>query len=242
MGLVKKIHKWASVIVGLQLLIWLATGLYFNLMDHHKAGGHQYRAHLHQPLVFDHSRLVEPQQLLENSSASTSIKLINLLGKPYYLMNHEKGLYPHFNNRYSLYHAYTGELFKIDRTTAIALAEQSYNGPGEVESVSFIGGKNEDLPKQKNPSWQVSFNDEVNTRVYVEAQSGRITGHSDDDSRFAGIFFMLHFMDYANEGSFNNWQIIAFGFITLWLSFTGMIWTINLLQKRQYKLKELKQL
>ena len=39
----KKLHKWLSLLVGLQLLVWLGTGLYFNLMDHQKASGNQYK-------------------------------------------------------------------------------------------------------------------------------------------------------------------------------------------------------
>ena len=37
MLLLKKIHKWLSLLVGLQLLIWIGSGLFFNLMDHDKS-------------------------------------------------------------------------------------------------------------------------------------------------------------------------------------------------------------
>lgn len=237
MDWVRKIHKWTSLVVGIQFLLWLVSGIYFNLMDHHKAGGHQYRAHLHHESQLDNSKLVEPQNILAKAKAAISIKVIELLGQPYYLVNHEKGLYPYFKNSYSLFHAYTGEMVKIDKTFASKLALQSYNGPGEITSIKYIRGKVEDIPKQKNPSWQINFNDNVNTSVYIEAQSGRVVGHSDDDKRFADIFFMLHFMDYANESSFNNIQMILFAFVTLWLSTTGIVWTVDLAYRGQYKLK-----
>ncbi|TKB47434.1 2Fe-2S iron-sulfur cluster-binding protein [Thalassotalea mangrovi] len=235
MDWLKKIHKWASLIVGLQFLIWLSSGIFFNLMDHHKAGGHQYRAHVHHPDNIDRSRLIEPGVILAKADAATSLRLSNLLGDHYYLVNHEKGLYANFKNRYSLYDAYSGEPVIVDETLASAIAMESYNGPGEITSVRYLAEKLEDFPKQKNPSWQVNFNDDVNTSVYVEAGSGRIVGHSDDDKRFADIFFMLHFMDYGNEGSFNNMQIIVFAFFTFWLAATGVIWTVDLALKGQYK-------
>lgn len=237
MDWVRKIHKWTSLVVGVQFLLWLVSGIYFNTMDHHIAGGHQYRAHLHHETNLDKASLVEPSTVLAKAKAATSIKVTEILGQPYYLVNHEKGLYANFKNRYSLFHAYTGERFKIDKNVAIELARASYNGPGDIVSAKYIGGKVDDLPKQKNPVWQVIINDDVNTRVYVEAESGRIAGHSDDDSRFAGIFFMLHFMDYGNEGSFNNIAIILFAFVTLWLSTTGIIWTVDLAFRGQYKVK-----
>ena len=44
---IKKIHKWASVIVGIQFLLWLLSGIYYNLMDSSKAYGHTYKNHGH---------------------------------------------------------------------------------------------------------------------------------------------------------------------------------------------------
>ncbi|NMP14969.1 2Fe-2S iron-sulfur cluster-binding protein [Thalassotalea sp. Y01] len=234
---VRKIHKWVSLVVGIQFLLWLLSGFYFNLMNHHKAGGHQYRAHMHHESQLDISKVVDVKEILSQAKLATSATLIELLGQPYYLLNHEKGLYPYFPNRFSLYHAYTGEPTEIDKEFASKLALQSYNGPGELMSVSYLAEKLDDIPKQKNASWRIDFNDDVNTSVYVEAETGRIVGHSDDDKRFADIFFMLHFMDYGNHGNFNSVQMILFAFGTLWLSTTGIIWTVDLALRGQYKLK-----
>lgn len=44
MNMVRKIHKWSSVIVGIQLMIWLGSGMYFNFMDHTKAAGNTYKS------------------------------------------------------------------------------------------------------------------------------------------------------------------------------------------------------
>ncbi|WP_206485115.1 2Fe-2S iron-sulfur cluster-binding protein [Thalassotalea sp. G2M2-11] len=236
MDWVKKIHKWASIIVGIQFLLWLGSGIYFNLMDHHKAGGHAYRANVENKVALDKQRLLEPKQILAQAKAAISINVTQLLGQPYYIVNHEKGLYPNFKNAYSLYDAYTGRETKLGREMASSIAMQSYNGPGKIDSVQLIQPPIADFPKQQNATWQVNFADDLDTSVYIEAGSGRIVGHSDANKRLADIFFMLHFMDYANEGSFNNIPIIIFAFITLWLSFTGLIWTIDLLQRGQYKL------
>ena len=37
-------HKWASIVVGIQFLLWLLSGIYFNLMDTTKAKGRIYQA------------------------------------------------------------------------------------------------------------------------------------------------------------------------------------------------------
>ncbi len=228
-------HKWLSIVVGLQLLIWLVSGFYFNLMDHEKVGGNQYRQTPIQQSSINYTQLLEAKHILAQAEPAISIELIHLLGRPYYLLNHHKGLYPHFKNRYSLYDAYQGELTELSEEMVKALALQTYNGSGKVASVKLLTGPIDDFAKQKNATWQVNFDNQVNTSVYVEAGSGRIVGHSDDDKRFADFFFMLHFMDYGGQGSFNNPQMMFFAFFTFWLSLTGFIWTVHLAKRGHYK-------
>jgi len=231
----KKCHKWLSLLVGIQLLIWLGTGLYFNLMDHDKASGNKYRQRI-ASAEFDSQRLIEPKLVLEQVTDVVELKLITLLSQPYYLLTHEKGLYRHFRNDYSLVDAYSGKPVAIDETMAIALASASYKGPGQVSSASKQAPPHQDIPREKNDAWRVDFNDDLNTSVYLDAGSGRIIGHSNDDKRFVDIFFMLHFMDYGSEGSFNNIQIMVFAVFTLFFALTGFIWSVELGLNGQYRL------
>jgi len=233
---IRKIHKWASLIVGIQFLLWLSSGIYFNLMDHQKAAGNAYRSHSKAEANIDPQKLLEPAILLANFQPSVELTTTTLLSKPVYLLTHKKGLYANFENHYTLVDAYTGGEISLDKDMANALASASYSGPGAIGSTTLLQSVIDDFPKQKNPTWQVNFDDEVLTSVYVESGSGRIVGHSDEDKRLADIFFMLHFMDYANEGSFNNVQMILFAFVTLWLSLSGLIWTIDLGFRGQYQL------
>mgnify|MGYP001762249239 CR=1 FL=1 len=236
MNWVRKVHKWTSVLVGIQFLIWLGSGMYFNFMDHMKAAGHTYKNHQHQSFNWSNVALVEPSMVLQQQPASTSLELIVLNDSPYYLLNHQRGLYPYFENKHSLVDALHGRAVTMDEEFAKTLALSSYSGPGQVLSVTLLQPPLEDFPKQKNAAWQVNFSDDIQTSVYIEADTGRVVGHSDSDKRLADFFLMLHFMDYAKEGSFNNILMIVFAFFTLWLSVTGLIWSIDLGLRGQYKL------
>ncbi len=238
MPVIKTLHKWLSLLVGLQLLIWLGTGLYFNVMDHDKATGNQNRQRVETPAV-DLPRLKEPKTVLKEYDNTVSMSLITLLSHPYYLLIHEKGLYRHFKNRYSLVDAITGKPFFITKTIATAIALESYKGAATVASTVKLTEPSEDFPKEQNRLWRVNIDDDLNTSVYVDAGSGRLIGHSNDDKRFVDFIFMLHFMDYTSEGSFNNVQIIVFAIFTLFFAFTGIIWTIELGFNGQYKLSSL---
>ncbi|MCW8834719.1 MAG: PepSY domain-containing protein [Colwellia sp.] len=235
MKLVKLMHKWLSVLVALQLLIWLGSGLFFNLMDHNKARGNEYRIKAEQVTQVEPSRLFELNSLLAQQQRVNSIKLVSLLSKPYYLLNHEQALYPHFYNEHSLFNAYTGEQQVIDKAMAKALASSTYKGKAAVKSATKASPPIADFPKEQNTVWQVNFADELNTSVYIDASSGRVVGHSNTHKRFADFFFMLHFMDYGTVGSFNNWQIIFFALLTLVFCLTGAFWVIELLGRGRYK-------
>lgn len=236
---IKAWHKWLSLVVFIQLFIWLGTGLFFNLMDHDKARGNQYRQTLPTNEVDAH-RLVNVSELLAKSSEPVvSVELVQRLSLPYYLLNHEKGLYKHFYQNNSLLNAYTGQIKSIDNVMAQDIAKASYSGSAEVISARLVHPPIDDLLKEKNSVWQVNFADEVNTSVYINATSARLIAHSNDDRRFVDFFFMLHFMDYSlltDERGFNNWQIMFFALITLLFCLTGMIWTIELAVKGRYKL------
>ncbi|MGI2112809.1 hypothetical protein ACRN9G_04330 [Shewanella frigidimarina] len=234
---VRKLHKWASVIVGIQLLLWLISGLYFNLMDHDKAQGLTYLNDTHAEVAIETHRLLEPGTILAAFKPSVSLNIITLLDKPYYLLIHEKGLYNHLNNDYSLVDAYDGNQVIIDTTMAQQLAKASYSGEATISSTLLLTPPLDDFPKQRNDTWQINFADNIGTSVYIEAQSGRLVGHSDEHTRLADIFFMLHFMDYTSEGSFNNIPIMIFAFITLWLTFSGLIWVIDMLKRNRYRPK-----
>jgi len=235
MPMLKKIHKWLSLLVGLQLLIWIGSGLFFNLMDHDKSSGNQYRQRIDNDVKIDATRLLEPKVILNNVSGVISIKQQVVLNQPVYLLTHKKSLYRHFVNQYSLLDAYTGELIVIDQTKANAIALSSYSGFAQIRSTVKLLPPIDDISREKNMVWQINFADDLNTSIYVNAESGRLVAHSNDDKRFADFFFMLHFMDYAGEGSFNNIQIIIFAIFTLFLALTGFIWTVELARNGQYK-------
>ncbi len=164
MLLLKKIHKWLSLLVGLQLLVWLGTGLYFNLMDHQKASGNQYRK---QAAIakFDINRLIEPRLVFAQAELAVSLTQVSLLQQPYYLLTHQKGLYSHFKNDYSLVDAYTGKPVDIDETMAKKLAQSSYNGEGEIQSALKLSPPYDDIAREQNDVWQINYADEINTSV-----------------------------------------------------------------------------
>jgi uncharacterized iron-regulated membrane protein len=242
-------HRWLSLLVFIQLFIWLGTGLYFNLMDHQKASGNQHRQRLvENTKQFVTEKLLPMKQVLQQYPLAQEIRLVERLNQPFYLVTLSRGLYSHFPRQQQLISAVDGRQFELNTAVVNQLAQRSYDGSAEPRSSTQLFGLIKELPKQQNSLWKVDFNDELNTSVYIDAQNASIIGHVDDDKRLADLMFTLHFMDYGvlNEitgnklGGFNNALIIFFALLTLLFSLTGVYWLAHLVKNKQFRWSFLK--
>jgi len=237
----KKYHKWFGLAVGLQLVVWLVSGLFLNLVDGKSLSPNTYRGHndsaISRKVNQEFRPLISAQQVVKRHGQGIELRLIKLLNKPYYWLYKNKALYTHFEQDIILINAYTNEVKLIDELFASKLAYASYTGPGQVVSASLLTPPLNDFLKEKNAAWQVNFADEINTSVYIEANSGRLIGHSNDNKRIEDFMLMLHFMDYFGEGSFNNMFMMIFSLITLALVISGSVWVVSLVKHKQYRLR-----
>ena len=232
-------HRWLSLLVFVQLLIWIGTGLYFNLMDHQKASGNQHRQSVvENTKQFANDNLFSLREVLQEYPSVEKISLIERLNQPFYLLTFEHGLYNHFLRKQLLINAKTGSVKNIDNELVQQMAQLSFKGTADVKSAQLLN-KNEELPKQQNSLWKINFNNNVNTSVYIDSQNASIVGHVDDDKRLADFMFKLHFMDYnalgGKAGSFNNAQIILLALLTLLFSLTGGYWLLHLVKHKQFR-------
>lgn len=228
----KKLHKWLSLIVGVQLLVWLSTGLYFNLMDHKKASGNINRI---TPVVSEKLSDFTLFPVVKLSLTSfEKLGIVWLQNTPHYLVTLRSAAHSYQKQQQQIFNAVTGNIVMLDEVMASDIAMASYRGEGFIDNAVLLQAPISDLPKQENAVWQIDVDDQFNTSIYVSNSTGQVIAHITDDRRLKDLMFMLHFMDYTNEGSFNNWQIIVFALLTLLLSLTGAIWVVQLIKQKAY--------
>lgn len=225
-GNIKRLHKWVSVLVGLQLLIWLLTGLYFNLIDHKKARGDANRVSVTH-FATHYPSNISPLSAIPVKQAQ-SIKLHWIMGEPYYLVIHDEGFHSYQPKNTELFSADTLMPYNLNARDAELIALASYTEQAKVINVALVEPPVNALPRQQNPVWRVALDDEVETEVYIDNSTGRVIAHVNDNRRLHNLMFKLHFMDYLNEGSFNNPFMIVFASAALLLSASGLFWLISL--------------
>jgi Na+-transporting NADH:ubiquinone oxidoreductase subunit F len=238
------IHRWTGLLVGLQLFIWVATGLYFNVVGHQKATGSELRIALDQSSNILTETLAPITTLpLASSELETvrSISLIWLLEHPYYKVVFAQGAHNYQAKDIRLFDAITGLARPFDAQQAFAVAQSSYAGTSKLSTPILLNLPIDDLPKQQSSVWQVRVNDSKNTVIYVDALTGDIIKHVNDDTRLDALMMKLHFMDYGNSGEFNHPLIILFALFALIQGVTGVYWLINLYKRGNLNLKPRKQ-
>jgi len=217
MRLLKKLHKWLGLLIGIQVLLWLFSGLMISLIDPLKVSGK-----LWQSSTGEESRNPWPTILLEPAELPTEqlhdalgIDLITQHGKPVYLIKRAAGE--------TLVNAVDGSVIVIAKTDAEQLARQDFSGDGEIISIEPGMAPDMETRNSNGSYWRVNFSDQASTAIYLSASTGEILERRNSYWRLRDFFWMLHIMDYSGRENFNNSLIISTVLVAIWLGISGFL-------------------
>tara|TARA_R100001129_G_scaffold37437_1_gene25182 strand:- start:139 stop:855 length:717 start_codon:yes stop_codon:yes gene_type:complete len=200
-------HRWLSLIVGLQLVVWSISGAYMVYFDLSFIHGNHLVKELEQPIA--KNTLNSPiSWVLEQNPEATSVRLIQqwIDGslQPVYSVESKAGT--------QLLMAESLEPIELDRMDIGYIARQHYTGDENTKAqVSFIEDK---APGELNPAlllvWRVDFNDMAGATLYFSAATGELVTKRHDFWRMFDFFWMLHIMDYQDRVDIETWWLKAF--------------------------------
>lgn len=224
MRFIRKLHRWLSLIIFIQVFIWLVSGLYFSWLGHQRLAAHDYFQPVTQEAV---GAVYYPENALtERFENIQSLEVRSVAGTAQYVVTTTNGK-KHYVN------ALTGKDWKTSVPLAAELARQSYNGPGFIEQVHAVTGSDEIIDWHK-AGFKVTFSDDIATRVYIDAASGEVVDHRNSRWWLSDWMFRLHFMDYSGERDFNSLLNIVAATVALWFSLSGLILLGQSLKRRQF--------
>jgi len=212
----RKLHKWLTLLIGVQLIIWLVSGTIISLVDHNEASGAVTRS-TNDPTKLSSTAgsLFPLSELGLTKNAVRTVTLENILGHPTYrVIRDDTGV---------LFDAQNGQPIRVDKALAEEIAIDSYRGTGALISSERLELGSDEVRATPGPVWRIDFDDAMATRVYVSANDGQLLAHRNSRWKLVDFLLMLHFMDYFRADSFNNPQIIAVGFGTLWIALSGLL-------------------
>jgi len=201
---IASVHKWLGLIVGLQLIVWTASGLFFAAIHITDIRGE----HLVHPVghvtPMDGARIrFSSTDALKAVAEDRPIEVVlrPLAGEPVYEVRGEIGTF--------LVSAETGELIVVDEARARALAQEKWIEQDAVVAAELleVSPKESGLPGQ---AWALRFRGEGNPMLYVSAVNGMVSAPRTDLWRTYDFLWQLHLMDWGLNENFNTpWMLGA---------------------------------
>ena len=222
----RKLHRWVALVVGAQVLVWTGSGLAFAWLDHHDVTGEARAAAPAPRLLPAGATVLDPVRLpiANDTPTVASLELRELDGTWVYRITAVDG-------QVSLLRASDGVPFAIDAARATRLASSHYRGPGRLEHVRWQPAGTLET-RGLGPTWQATFEDDLDTRLYFSSDDGALVAVRTDTWRLKDFFWMLHTMDYRGRDDFNNALVVTAGAAAAWVGLTGIWLLLRVFRRR----------
>jgi uncharacterized iron-regulated membrane protein len=206
-------HKWLGLIVGVQVILWVASGLFMTAVPIATVRGE------HNIRKADAKALPLGDLPALGAIAAGPIsraELIMLDGRPVWRLDRDGAAY-------ALADARTGEVLSpLSAAAALRIAQADFSGRGEAAGIVLIA---QDPPIEYRaalPVWQVQFSDPERTRIYVSPMTGKVVARRTATWRVYDFLWSLHIMDYRGRDDFNHPLVVIAAALGLVLSLTGL--------------------
>jgi Na+-transporting NADH:ubiquinone oxidoreductase subunit F len=230
MSILRLIHRWVGIFLGIQMILWMVSGFIMSFYDHDMVEGN----HLRKPPVSSDLTLAPFEDLSQIlSSLPAGEQIMNISAQYFRGQNIVK---IRTNHVIRMFDAKSGEFINIDAGYAKTIAGDDFIGEGEITTVSEIMAPTLETRESSGPGWRVDFNNHENSSLYISSQTGQIWERRHDRWRRFDIFWMLHIMDYQNRTSFNNWIVILASWISLFIALSGIIVLFENLSKGDFNI------
>ncbi len=224
------VHKWLALLVGVQVVFWVVSGLFFTLFPIEQIRSENLiRPAQTQPI--DTATLASLTSLRgDQNELPTKLTIERRLSGPVIVAEFSDG-------PPALYAALTLErLSPLSATQASAVARAHVTLASEPTDVTLVTEASAEY-RGALPAWRVQFPD-GGLSVYVAQNTGAVTARRSDLWRIYDTLWALHIMDWENHEDFNHPLIIVVTAITLLSVIAGIVlipYRIRFRTRRQAK-------
>ena len=211
----KQLHKWVGLLIGIQVTLWLLSGLVISLLDPVKVSGAEWAATTHSKSMVLEKPLEISALPPALTSGALSIDLKTSREGMVYEIVRTEGV--------TRVNAINGLPMKILERGARTLASRDFTGDGEIISIERGMAPDLETRDHQGPYWRVDFSDAAESSIYISEQTGEILERRNSHWRTRDFFWMLHIMDYSGREDFNNNLIIFVALIAIWLGLSGFM-------------------
>ena len=204
--MIRTFHKYLSLAISIQLLLWTVSGIYFAFNKIELIRGEQYL------LDEDVSNLDLTN--IKGTFNTKSINIVKRLDKWILRLEGETEVY---------YRALNGEeLMELNELEAIEIVRQKTSLiPLKAVKINSQS-RGSEFRGRKLPLYKVSTESEDNISVYVGAMSGEIAAIRSDSWRTWDFMWGAHIIDYRDRDNIDNFLLKVLSILALISALSGI--------------------
>lgn len=235
----RKIHLWLGMVVLVQTVLWIVSGVGFGLLPYDKLQG------------LAESRRLTPAPLAAEAAKLSALEIATALehrlGRPpdiqkIALFSRAPGDRLAFlvtlrgQSEPELIDARSGDhLPLLTESDAREIARSDFVGQGDVAGVEWISelyqkGYDYDGPL---PAYRVNFSNSKHTRLYISPHTGQILARRNIYKTVNDVFWTLHVFGYLDRDIQSNAPILVTSAISLIATVSGALMYVPYLRRRR---------
>jgi hypothetical protein len=193
-----RVHKWAGLVLGIQVLIWFSSGFFMSFFDIDRIHG-DFVALADDPAMGDISADDFQAMASTYKGAVSEAAIRRVGGETVYVVKGSAGT--------KVYDLQGKAMRPMPDKAAIIEAAKLYHF-GDAAPVSARRLTEAPIEYRKElPVWQVQFDDKTKTRLYINADTAELMNVRTRLWRAFDFMWMLHIMDYKGRDDINNWWL-----------------------------------
>ena len=190
---IRKIHRYLSIFIAIQLLLWTVSGIYFAFNKIEMVRGEQYRLPL-----------------------ETEYRIFKRLGQDIIETN-DNGVKTYSTHPQN----FPVDMLSAEEAITIAKEKTSLN-PVSVSLIEKVE-RGVEYRGRRLPIYKVFTDTDDGINIYVDSMTGDIAAIRSDSWRTWDLLWALHIMDYQDRDNINNLLLKIFSVLALISSITGII-------------------
>lgn len=216
-GVWARIHKWLALLMAVQMLFWLASGLFFAWFPIERVRSEHARAEqAAAPVPLDEAAAGLARLRAAGLVSAGTVEVKRLLGRPVALVTGHAG-------RPVLYDlADARRLSPVPVTLAARIAEADHAGSLRAARVSRVDANTTEY-RGPLPAWRVDFEDGEGRSVYVAQDTGAVTARRSTLWRAYDFLWGLHIMDWRGHEDFNSWLLVIATLLATIMTLAGIV-------------------
>lgn len=212
-----RVHKWVALIVGLQIMLWIAGGLVMSVIPIEQVRGEhkiapQPKESVSPTDIISLQNAAQAAQIDQVAEASTGL----VLGEPVWRLSSPQGASFTID-------AKTGAILSpVSETLATQIAQADYSGDEPLSRMTWLT----DPPSEysgSGPVWQAIFTDSDQTTLYIDPARAEVRARRSSTWRFYDFFWKLHIMDYDDGADFNHPLLITAAGAAAFVAISGLL-------------------